>query len=66
MAQELRKLRPGAWFTKKQYDYPKDSQVWIKGEYDKKEKGYWCTKFSDIGDFQLIKSTCPVYTDFTF
>lgn len=63
---QLKDLKKGAWFTKKSLEYPNDNQVWVKEDYDRKEKGYWCSRFSDIGDYQLVKATKMVYTDFIF
>ena len=63
---ELKDLKRGEYFTLKPIDYPKDSQVWVKDEYDRSSKKFFCTRFSDISSSRLLKGTTPVYTDFTF
>lgn len=62
----LKDLKKGDWFTLKPIATPKESQVFIKGEYDRSEKKYACGKFSDISASKLVKASTPVYTDFTF
>ena len=62
----VKDLKPGEWFTLKPIDEPKESQVYIRGEYDRTERKYDCGKFSDIGYSRMLKGTTPVYTDFTF
>ena len=60
------RFKKGRVVYKKEVAYPNDNQVWVKEDYDRKEKGFWCSRFSDIGDCQLIKATKTVYTDFIF
>lgn len=62
----VKQLKPGEWFTLKPYPYPKDTQVYIRGEYDRSNKKYSCGKFSDISYSRLLKGSTPVYTDFIF
>ena len=62
----VKDLKPGEWFTLKPIDEPKESQVYIRGEYDRTERKYDCGKFSDIGYSRMLKGSTPVYTDFTF
>lgn len=62
----MKELKPGEWFTLKPVEYPKESQVYIRGDYDRSEKKYWATKWSDIGDGKFIKGDTKVYTDFCF
>jgi hypothetical protein len=63
---KLKELKQGDWFTLKPYTEPKESQVYIRGEYDRTEKKYDCGKFSDISYSRLLKGDTEVYTDFTF
>lgn len=63
---KLKDLKQGEWFTLKPIEYPKESQVYIRGEYDRTAKKYDCGKFSDICYTRLLKGDIPVYTDFTF
>ena len=62
----VRELTPGEWFTLKPVAHPKESQVFIREEYDRSEKKYWCQRFSDSGDGKLLKGDRKVYTDFIF
>ena len=62
----LKDLKPGEWFTLKPYEEAKESQVYIREEYDREEKKYWCGKFCDTSYCRLLKGSTPVYTEFTF
>lgn len=62
----LKDLKAGEWFTLKPIEFPKGSQVYIKGDYDKSEKKYDCGKWSDISASRMLKGSTPVYTEFTF
>lgn len=63
---KLKELKKGEYFTLKDYAEPKDSQVYIKGEYDRETRKYDCGKFSDISYSRLLKGDTEVYTEFTF
>ena len=63
---KLRDLRKGEFFTLKEIENPKESQVFIKGDYDRFSKKYDCGKFSDISAFRSLKGDTEVYTDFIF
>lgn len=62
----MRELKQGEWFTLRPIDHPKESQVYIRSEYDRSEKKYWAQKFDDISDGKYIKGDREVYTDFVF
>ena len=62
----VKELKKGEWFTLKPIAEPKESQVFIKGEYDRSEKKYLCGKFSDISASKMLKPDTEVFTDFTF
>ena len=62
----VKDLKVGAWFTLKPIPEPKDTQVYIRGEYDRSTKKYSCGKFSDISYCRELKGNTPVYTDFIF
>jgi hypothetical protein len=62
----LKSLKKGDFFTKKSIDSPSDSQVWIRGEYDRSSKKFSCTRASDFCDEQFISGSKLVYTDFTY
>lgn len=63
---KVKDLRKGDFFTKKAIAEPKDSQVWIRGEYDRSEKRYECQRFDDACAFCYLPGDREVYTDFTF
>ena len=62
----LKELKKGEWFTLKPIEYPKESQVYVRGDYERTEKKYSVTKWSDICAERLLKGTTTVYTDFIF
>ena len=62
----VRDLKNGEWFTLKPIAHPKETQVFIRGEYDRSEKKYCCGRFDDISYSRLLKPETPVYTDFVF
>ena len=66
MERKMKELKQGDFFTLKDISEPKDHQVWIKQEYDRSIKAYWCQCFADISKWKPIKPTMTVYTDFTF
>ena len=59
-------LKKGDWFTLKKIGEPKESQVWIRDEYDRSTKKYLATKWADIGASRQFKPETPVYVNFTF
>lgn len=62
----VKDLKKGEYFTIKMVENPKESQVYIRGEYDRTEKKYCCGKFSDISESRMFKGDKEVYTEFTF
>ena len=62
----VRDLKIGEYFILKPISEPKESQVYVRGEYDKAERKYEYRKFSDISASRLLSGNTPVYTDFTF
>lgn len=63
---KLKDLKIDEYFTLKPIEEPKESQVYIRGEYDRAEKKYCCGKFSDISYSRLLDGNKEVFTDFTF
>lgn len=63
---KLKDLKLGEYFTLKPIEYPTESQVYVRGEYDRSEKKYDCGKFSDISYSRMFDGNKEVYTDFTF
>ena len=63
---KLKDLKMGEYFTLKPIDEPKESQVYIRGEYDRSTKRFCCGKFCDISAWRNLKGDRVVYTDFYF
>ena len=63
---KMKELKKGEFFTLKPVEQPKESQVYIKSDYDRSEKAYWATKWSDIGDGKYVSGNRVVYIDFEF
>ena len=59
-------LKKGDWFTLKPIAEPKDSQVYVKGDYDRSEKKYSCGRRDDISYERMLKKNPPVFVDFTY
>ena len=62
----LKDLKKGEYFTLKEIDTPKESQIYVKGEYDKSNKTYLCCKFDDMNTERFYKGSKIVYSGFTF
>lgn len=63
----LKNLKHDRYFTLYPIEAPKDSQVYVKGEYDRSAKKYMCTKFTDIlGSGRMIDGNTVVFIDFYF
>ena len=62
----IKELKKGEFFTLKPIAEPKESQVYIRGEYDRSEKKYECYKFNDMNAFRYYKGEKEIYTDFVF
>lgn len=63
---KIRDLRQGDYFTLKQIDEPKESQVWIRGEYDRSTRTYSAINFADVNRERHFKGNREVHTEFTF
>lgn len=63
---KVKELKKGEYFTLKPIEEPKESQVYIRGKYDRICKKYECGKFSDISYSRLLNGETEVYTDFIF
>jgi uncharacterized lipoprotein YddW (UPF0748 family) len=62
----LKDIKKGSYFTTSYIECPKETQVLIKGEYDRSSKSFSCYKFSDTNCERFLKADKEVYTDFTF
>ena len=65
---KLKELKHGDFFTRKSMNgrEAKESQVYIKDDYDRSTKKYWCQKWNDISKGIELKGDAEVYTDFIF
>lgn len=65
---KLKELKRGEYFTRKAMheQEAKPSQVYIKEDYDRGTKKYWCQKWDDISSGIELKGDTEVYQDFTF
>ena len=64
---KLKELNRGDLFTLKPYwGEVKDSQVYIKGEYDRTKRKFDCGRCDDISYSRFISGDTEVYTDFIF
>ena len=62
----VKELKKGEFFTKKDILYPKDTQVFIRGDYDRSTKKYECIRFSDCNDVLYISGNKEVFTNLIF
>lgn len=60
-AYKIKDLQSNTWFTLKPIVEPKQSQVWVRDEYDRKEKKYWCFKWENINEGRYFKGDKEVY-----
>lgn len=62
----VKELKKGEMFTVKEIEFPKESQVYVRGEYDRSSKTYSCYKWSDVNAERFFKGSKTVFTEFTF
>lgn len=62
----IKQLKRDQFFTLNPVEEPKESQVWVRGDYDRSTKKYECSKFEDISHFREFNGDKVVYTDFIF
>lgn len=66
MKKAIKELKKGEWFTLKEIEEPKSSQVYVRGDYDRESKTYSCYKWEDVNEERYYKSTKVVFTEFIF
>ena len=64
--QKIKDLKPGTFFTLRENPHPTESQVYIRKEYDRTERKYWCQKFADISDGKYLPGDREVFTEIYF
>lgn len=62
----LKELKKGEYFTLKEVEFPNETQVWVKGSYDRSSKKFSCHRFSNVNDERFFKSNKKIFTDFIF
>lgn len=62
----VKELKSGEYFTLKPIEYPNESQVYIRGEYDKSMRKFECGKFSDISESRYLCGDREIFVDFVF
>ena len=62
----VKDLKKGEYFTLKPIAEPKETQVYVRGEYDKESKTYSCCNFSDINSERFLKGNKEIFTDMIF
>lgn len=62
----IKELKKGEYFTLKAIENPTESQVWVRGEYDRETRKYECYKWADVNHTHEYAGTKEIYIDFTF
>lgn len=63
---KIKDLKCGEFFTLKPIAEPKESQVYIRGKYDRSLRKYSCGKFDDISACRNFSGDKEVFTDIYF
>lgn len=63
---KLKYLKPREYFTLNPLEEPKESQVWVKGPYERITGKCSTHKFSEVNHEVLRTGEKEVYVDFTF
>lgn len=64
---KLKELKRGEYFTLNDHgDEPGEKYVYIRGDYERSEKKFEVSKFSDYNDSRLLRGDRLVYVGFTF
>ena len=62
----IREAKKGQYITLKPIEEPRESQVWIRGEYDRESRKYSLINFADINRERFVKGSTEAFVDFTF
>lgn len=63
---KIKELEKGDYFTKKEIAEPRESQVWVRGEYDRSSKKYECSRFDDVNTTCFLPGDREAFVDFVF
>ena len=62
----IRELKRGEFFTLKPVEYPRENQVYIRGDFCRSDRRFECVKWSDVNFCRFFSGRSAVYTGFTF
>ena len=62
----IKDLKEGDYFTLRPIEFPKESQVYVRGHYERSLKKFSVTKFSDTSSERFLRGNCLVYVGFFF
>lgn len=62
----IKELKKGDYFTIKSIENPTDKQVYIRGDYDRSSKKYFCGRCDDICYERSFKGDKEVFVDFVY
>ena len=62
----LKEVKKGDYFTLNPIENPSENQVYVREDFDRIDKVYWCSKFNDICCCRYLKGDKVVYVGFTF
>ena len=62
----VKDLKKGEFFTLVDVETPKESQVYVRGDYDRETKKYECHKWADVCSTRYFKGDKVVYTNLVF
>ena len=57
----VKELKHGEYFTLKEIEEPKESQVWVRDDYDPAEKEFICYNFADTSKWKYLKGDKKVF-----
>ena len=63
---KIKDLKAGDFFTLRPIEEPKESQVWIRGDYDRSMRLFECTRVDADREVRYMEGHRNVYIDFTF
>lgn len=62
----IRDIKRGEFFTLSNIANPKESQVWVRDEYDRSERKYVAHRWDDVNYCRSFRGDFAVYTEFIF
>lgn len=62
----IKELKKGEFFTRKPVQFPKESQVLVRGDYNYSTRKYSCYHWDDICHVIELKGSTEIFTEFVF